>query len=139
MKRRRWPWLVLAVALMLTIPAVTLGRAVQRFVSPHPHELIVAQCSPDGTNINIAIDITNLGDDTTRFSIFVEIVGEPLGQVVRSATLTTDGVRPERSARVTALVPSNQQNVDCVIVAVGGELPFGIDIGPVEPIRINVP
>ncbi|MGA0270730.1 MAG: DUF2510 domain-containing protein, partial [Ilumatobacteraceae bacterium] len=29
-KRRRWPWLLLTVALMLTIPAVTLGRAVQR-------------------------------------------------------------------------------------------------------------
>ncbi len=138
-KRRRWPWFVLAVALMLTIPAVTLGRAVQRFISPNPHEVVVAQCSPDGTNIRIAIDITNLGDEISQFSIFVEIVGEPLRQVVRSATLTTEGIRPERSARVTTRVPSTQQNVECVIVAVGGELPFGIDLGPIEPIRMNAP
>ena len=69
----------------------------------------------------------------------MEIVGEPLRQVVRSATLTTDSVRPERSARVTTRVPSAQQSVECVIVAVGGELPFGIDLGPVEPIRMNAP
>jgi hypothetical protein len=124
---------------MLAIPAVTLGRAVQRFISPNPHEVVVAQCSPDGSNISITIDITNLGDDTAQFSIFVEIVSEPLRQVVRSATLTTEGVRPERSTRVTARLPSTQQNVECVIVAVGGELPFGIDLGPVEPIRMNAP
>ena len=93
----------------------------------------------DHLGSTIAIDITNLGDKTSQFSIFVEIVGEPLRQVVRSATLTTDGVRPERSTRVTTRVPSAQQNVECVIVAVGGELPFGIDLGPVEPIRINAP
>ena len=138
-RRRKWPWAVLVVLLVLLVPAITLGRAVQRFVSPGAYEVSIDRCTATGSTIDLVIDITNLERNIESFSIFVEILGEPFQQVVRSITLTAVDVRPGRTFQVTGQVPSNQQQVECVIVAVGGEMPFGIDLGPIEPVRLKAP
>lgn len=138
-KRRKWPWVILAVLIALSVPGVTLGRAVQKFVNPNPYSVSVDQCEADGAEIIIAIDVTNQGDGSADFSIFVEVLGDPFRQVIRSVTLTAQDVRPNRTSQVTARIPSSQQNVECIVVAVGGELPFGIDLGPIEPVRAKAP
>lgn len=138
-KRRKWPWITLALLIALLVPGIALGRAVQRFVTPNPYEISVDRCEADGTQVALAIDITNRGDGAASFSIFVEILGDPFQQVVRSVTLTTQDVRPDRTERVFARIPSSQRDVECVVVAVGGELPFGIDLGPIEPVRAKAP
>jgi len=99
----------------------------------------ISRCAATGSNINLAIDITNLERNVESFSIFVEILGEPFQQVVRSTTLIATDVRAGRTSQVTEQIPSTQQQVECVIVAVGGELPFGIDLGPIEPVRLKAP
>jgi hypothetical protein len=66
-------------------------------------------------------------------------LGDPFQQVVRSVTLSVQDVRPDRTAQVVSRVPSSQRDVTCVVVAVGGELPFGIDLGPIEPVRSEAP
>lgn len=137
--RRKWPWIALVILLVLLVPAITLGQAVQRFVSPGANEVTISRCAATGSNINLAIDITNLERNVESFSIFVEILGEPFQQVVRSTTLIATDVRAGRTSQATEQIPSTQQQVECVIVAVGGELPFGIDLGPIEPVRLKAP
>lgn len=138
-KRRKWPWITLALLVILSVPGIALGRAVQKFVNPNSHQVTVDQCMADGTEITLAIDITNQGNEAANFSIFVEILGDPFQQVVRSVTLSVQDVRPDRTAQVVSRVPSSQRDVTCVVVAVGGELPFGIDLGPIEPVRSEAP
>ena len=138
-RRRKWVWIALAVVIVLSVPGVALGRAVQAFVNPNPYEIAVEQCATSGGLITVSVDITNRGDDAANFSIFVEILGDPFQQVVRSVTLTTNDVRPDRTARVTSQIPSSQRDIECIVVAVGGELPFGIDLGPIEPVRSKAP
>lgn len=138
-RRRKWPWAALAVLIALSIPGVILGRAVQAFVNPNQYEIAVDQCAANGSQITVSIEITNRGDDAANFSIFVEILSDPFQQVVRSVTLRTNEVRPDRTARVTSQIPSSQRDIECVVVAVGGKLPFGIDLGPIEPVRSKAP
>lgn len=133
--RRRWRRPVVAaiavvVALMVTSMAI-LWRSVASFARPAAHDVTIERCIADGTAVDVDLAVTNLSSQRASFTVFVEVTGPVLSRTIRSITIAVNDVAADSTEQRSASFPSTAPSAECEIVAVGGPLPFGIDIGPV--------
>ena len=118
-------------AIVLVAPLIVLWQAVAEFTQPADHDASIEQCSITGGAIDVRVSVTNLSTETASFTVFVETTGPIAERTLRSLTIEVGAVAPRATASGSATFPSTAETVDCAIIAVGGQLPFGLDIGPV--------
>lgn len=108
-----------------------LWRAVSKFAHPAGHTVAIADCSLAAGTVRVDVSVENQSDSPAAFTVFVEVIGPVLNRTIRTLTIAIPTVPAGSVADGSATFPSSVESVDCHIVAVGGPLPFGVDIGPV--------
>ena len=136
-RRRRWPFIVILVIALIAIPGTILGRSVQRFAEPAENNVTTDSCELSNEIVSISISVDNVDVTPASFTVFVEVVGSPLNRVIRSLTFETSLLQPGERRLLHAAFPTTATAVECEVVGIGGPLPFGVDLGPIEPVRTN--
>ena len=123
---------IIAVVVALIVTSmVILWRSVTSFARPAAHSVTIDRCIADGTEVDVDLTITNQSTQRASFTVFVRVTGPVLSRTIRSITIAVDDVAAESTEQHSASFPSTATSAECEIEAVGGPLPFGIDIGPI--------
>ncbi|MDA2945115.1 MAG: DUF2510 domain-containing protein [Actinomycetota bacterium] len=131
-RRRRIVMGVVVVAVVaLAIPIGLLWSAVSKFARPVAHEATVTECVWIAGTVAVTAAVENQSTERASFTVFVEVTGPMLDRTVRSVTISIDRVAAGSTGTNSATFPSSIDEIRCRIVAVGGPLPFGVDVGPV--------
>jgi hypothetical protein len=131
---RRWrrpiSALIAIIVALIATSIVVLWRSVASFARPAAHDVAIEECRADGAEVDVGVAITNLSMQQSSFTVFVTVTGPSLSRTIRSITIAVDDVAADSTTQRSASFPSTATSAECEVVAVGGPLPFGIDIGP---------
>lgn len=109
--------------------SVSLMRAVDRFENPVEHEASITSCVLDGTELTASGTITNTSNETSTFTVRVFFVRPGTDNSQRQAAVPVADVGPGETAEFEVSRPIGDLDLDCIIGAVRGPLPYGVDPG----------
>ena len=122
-----------AVGLLVCIGGViftiSLFRAIDRFDSPAENVADITSCTRVGNDVTAVGHLTNLSDQNAEFSVRVYFVRPGTDNPRRQILVDLGQLAPgeQTSFEVTRSVQLDE--VDCIVGAVRGPLPYGIDPG----------
>ncbi len=96
------------------------------YLDPPPHEVTITSCEVVGSRAIAAGRLTNLGDETSDFSVLVGFVRPGTDNAHRTSRITLDDVEPASPATFDAERQIELDDVDCIVIEVTGPLPFGL-------------
>jgi hypothetical protein len=109
--------------------SVSLVRAVDRFESPAEHEASITSCVLDGSELTASGTVTNTSDETSTFTVRVFFVRPGTDNSQREATVPVADVGPGETGEFEVSRQIGDLDLDCIIGAVRGPLPYGVDPG----------
>ena len=122
---------MVVVTVALAVPIGMLWRAVSEFARPVDHNATITECTWRDGAVDVTAAVENQSPDPASFTVFVEVTGPILDRTVRSLTIGVDEVPAGSLGTGSVTFPSTVDEIECRIAAIGGPLPFGVDIGPV--------
>lgn len=118
---------LVAGVLGVVLTIVVLG-VYDRYVDPAPHEVAVQQCTLSGARATATGTLTNLGDETSDFSVVIGFARGGTDNPQRTARAVLDDVEPGVPATFELERQVDLDDVSCVVVEVTGPLPFGLEL-----------
>jgi len=109
--------------------SVSLLRAVDRFEQPAEHETSITSCTLDGNDLTATGTLANLSDSSDSFTVRVYFVRPGTDNPRRQATIVLPNVPAGQSADFEATRTIGDLDLDCIVGAVRGPLPYGVDPG----------
>lgn len=111
--------------------SVSLVRAIDRFENPAEHEAAITSCILDNGDLTATGTITNASDAATSFTVRVSFVRQGTDNARRQANVLVDdvGSGETREFEVSRQIGDVGPDLDCIIGAVRGPLPYGADPG----------
>jgi Protein of unknown function (DUF2510) len=121
-----------ASALLVSVIGVVLSLIVldvyRDYVDPPPHRVEVTSCELAGSRATAAGTLENLGDDASDFTVHIAFVRPGTDNPVRTARATLEDVAPGSVAEFEVERQIDLTEVDCIVIAVDGPLPFGLSL-----------
>jgi hypothetical protein len=112
---------VLGVALTVVVFSV-----YNDYLDPAPNETAITSCETVGSRATATGTLTNLGGDTTDFSVLIGFVRTGTDNPHRTSRVLLDDVEPGRPVEFEAGRQVELDEVDCIVIEVTGALPFGL-------------
>ncbi len=109
--------------------SVSLLRAVERFENPADHDASITSCVLDDGELTATGTITNTSDDAATFTVRVYFVRPGTDNARQQATVQLDELDSGASAEFEASRQIGELELDCIVGAVRGPLPYGADPG----------
>ena len=119
----------LVAAVFGAVLTIALIDAVDRYEDPGPHDVDVVGCEREGRAWTASGTITNLDDEARSYTLSVDFVRAGTDNRRAGARVQLPDVAPGDAARFEVRRVVELDDVDCVVSAVDGPPPFGIDIG----------
>lgn len=107
---------------------VALDDALEAYDDPGPHEAVIEECTVNSGSWTATGTIENLADDPRDYTLDIAFVRAGTDNVQRAATVEIDDVDPGEEREFSVERRSSMDDLDCVLVAVHGPLPFGFDL-----------
>jgi len=117
--------LVAAFGVFLTVIVVDVYDA---YLNPASNETAITSCELVGSRAAATGSLTNLGDETSDFSVLVGFVRSGTDNPHRTSREVLADVEPGASAEFEAERQVDLDEVDCIVIEVTGPLPFGLEI-----------
>jgi hypothetical protein len=122
-----------AVALLVCIGgvvfSVSLIRAVDRFENPAEHDAAITSCVLGGDELTATGTLTNTSDQSASFTVRIFFVRPGTDNARHQANVTLDDVGPGETGSFEVSRQVGGTDLDCIIGAVRGPLPYGVDPG----------
>lgn len=116
--------LVAVAGLMLTI---VVFRAIDRYENPPASTATINSCVVADGFARAEGELSNRGDRSSRFTVYVEFRAVPSGPAIERA-VSVRSTPPGESSPFVVDHRFEATDVECVITAVNGPLPFGVEI-----------
>ena len=117
--------LVAALGVFLT---VIVADVYDDYLNPDPNETAITSCELVGSRAAATGSLTNLGDETSDFSVLVGFVRSGTDNPHRTSREVLADVEPGASAEFEAERQVDLDEVDCIVIEVTGPLPFGLEL-----------
>ena len=109
--------------------SVSLVGAVDRFENPAEHDAEVTSCLADGGDLTATGILTNTGSEAASFTVRVFFVRPGTDNARHQANVALDDVGPGKTESFEVSRQVGDLELDCIIGAVRGPLPYGVDPG----------
>ena len=109
--------------------SVSLLRAVDSFENPAPNETMISSCERSGNELTATGTVINTSDATASYTVRVYFVRPGTDNPRRQATVALDPLAPGESGTFEATRNVGDLDLDCIVGAVRGPLPYGVDPG----------
>ncbi len=122
-----------AVALLVCVGgvvfSVSLVNAVDRFENPVEHDASITSCMLDGDVLTASGTITNTSNEASTFTVRVFFVRPGTDNAQRQSTVLVGDIDPGETREFKVSRQVGDIDLDCIIGAVRGPLPYGVDPG----------
>ncbi len=108
---------------------ISLTRAIDRFDQPSAHEVEITSCVRSGSEITATGTITNTGAETASFTVRVYFVRPGTDNPRRQGNVLIDDLSADATEEFDLTVNAADLDLDCIVGAVRGPLPYGVDPG----------
>jgi len=119
----------LLVCIVGVVFTITFVDAIDAYDNPAASQAEIVGCESDGTNRTANFTITNVDDVSASYTVRIDFVRDGTDNVQREALVAVDEIAPGETARHSVSRRIEIDDVGCVIRAVHGPLPFGVDPG----------
>ena len=109
--------------------SVSLLQAVDKFDNPAAHDTVITACDRSGDEVTATGTLTNTSDSTSSYTVRVFFVRPGTDNPRRQANVVVDDVAPGQTETFEAARNVGDLDLDCIIGAVRGPLPYGVDPG----------
>jgi hypothetical protein len=107
----------------------SLLGAVDEFENPAAHDAAITTCDRSGDEVTATGTLTNTSDSTSSYTIRVFFVRPGTDNARRQANVVVDDVEPGQTETFSASRNVGDLDLDCIVGAVRGPLPYGVDPG----------
>jgi hypothetical protein len=109
--------------------SVALVRAVDEFDNPDPNDTTITTCVRSGDELTANGILVNTGESTASYTVRVFFVRPGTDNPRREATVVINDVSPGDSETFEVARNVGDLDLDCIVGAVRGPLPYGVDPG----------
>jgi hypothetical protein len=108
---------------------VSLVNAIDDFENPPEHSVMITSCGRDGAEVTATGELTNLSTSASEFSVRLFFVRPGTDNPRRQALVELGSVAPAERVTFEVTRAVAVDEIDCIVKAVRGPLPYGIDPG----------
>lgn len=119
----------LAVSVVGVLFTISMFAAIDRFRNPVPNETVITGCERTADEVTASGELTNRSDRRSSFSVRVFYVRPGTDNVRRTALVEVDDVGAGDTVAFEVVRALGPDPVDCIVGAVRGPLPYGVDPG----------
>ena len=119
----------LVVCVAGVVFSASLLRAIDTFENPAANETVIVACERSGNELTATGTVTNTDDATSSFTVRVFFVRPGTDNLRRQATVALDPLPPGETATFEVTRNVGDLDLDCIVGAVRGPLPYGVDPG----------
>jgi hypothetical protein len=109
--------------------SISLLRAVDSFENPAANETAINSCERDGDQLTARGSVTNTSGSTASYTIRVFFVRPGTDNPRRQSTIIIDPLPAGETATFETSRNVGELDLDCIVGAVRGPLPYGVDPG----------
>ncbi len=119
----------IAMSVVGVIFTISIFAAVDRFSDPADNDTSILSCTRDEDDVTARGELTNLDDRAAGFTVRVFFVRPGTDNPRRAALVDVGRVEPGATVPFEITRAVGPDPVDCIVGAVRGPLPYGIDPG----------
>ncbi len=109
--------------------SISLVRAVDQFENPDANDTTITGCARSGDDVTATGTLVNTGDRDASYTVRVFFVRPGTDNPRRQANVVIDDVAPGDSETFEVTRNVGELDLDCIVGAVRGPLPYGVDPG----------
>ena len=108
---------------------MSLLQAVDEFENPAPHDAAITSCARSGDEVIARGTLTNTSDSTSTYTVRVFFVRPGTDNARHQANVVIDDVAPGQTKTFETTRNVGELDLECIVGAVRGPLPYGVDPG----------
>ncbi len=108
---------------------MSLLQAVDEFENPATHDAAITSCARSGDEVIARGTLTNTSDSTSTYTVRVFFVRPGTDNARYQANVVIDDVAPGQTQTFEATRNVGERDLECIVGAVRGPLPYGVDPG----------